>query len=344
MAKLRTLALALGLNAAGLGAMVAVAAPTVAHAQGADAKAAAEALFSQGKKQLEANQYAEACKSFEKSQSLDPSVGTLLNLGLCNDKQGKIASAWFAYKEAAQLARQRNDTERAKAAEDLAAPLEPKLSSLTVTSKGNEPGLEVKRDGERLSALDAPVPTDPGEHKIEASAPGFKPFTATIKIGAEADKQSLEIPALEALPPGEKLPDTSASTEGAGNGMPLKIAGFVVGGVGVIGLGLGIGMGVVASGTASSAEEDAALCPNKVCTPAGREEIDSAETQATISTVGFVVGGVALAAGVTLVVVGFMQDGDAPAKSDAAIRPTVFSVGGGPYDAPAALFGVEGAF
>jgi hypothetical protein len=321
-----------------------------------DAKVAAESLFESGLAQLEAGKFAEACKSFAESQRLDPSVGTALNLGRCNEKQGKLASAWGAYKEAAQLARARKDADRERVAEDLASALKPKLSMLTITAKDPVSGLVIRRNGLEVGALGVPIAVDPGEHTVEGQAPGYKTATVKVTVGPDADKKSVEVPVLEKSPdgpgggPGEVEPGPVPGPSGPGEqadggdgGMGLKVAGFVVGGVGVVGLVMGTAFGVVASNTASNAEEDPALCPDRVCSPAGREEIDSAETQATISTVGFAVGGAALAGGVILVIVGFTSDGgSASGEAKAAtVRPmlsTCDALGAG------AVVGVEGGF
>jgi outer membrane protein assembly factor BamD (BamD/ComL family) len=53
-------------------------APTSLWAQSASYKAAAEALFDQGVKLLKKGQYDEACKKLERSQSVEPGIGTLL--------------------------------------------------------------------------------------------------------------------------------------------------------------------------------------------------------------------------------------------------------------------------
>lgn len=290
-------------------------------------KVAAEALFSAGQTLLQQGQYADACKSFTQSQRLDASVGTLLNLGLCNEKQGKLASAWAAYKEAAQLAHVKQDQERESAARDLAAKLEPRLSHLTILAKNAVPGLIVRRDGLEVGGLGVPLAVDPGPHAIEALAPGRTTWSGSITIGPEGDQKSIDVPPLERAPEDATLvapiaprpPAPAAPTSSKGNGAPLLIAGFSVGGAGVVGLAVGTAFGVVASNTASSAEDDPALCPSKVCSSSGRARIDEAETQATGATVGFAIGGVALATGVLLVAIGFSAEKGGDGRPRAAL-------------------------
>lgn len=293
-------------------------------------KAAAESLFQAGKDLMTQGKTADACPKFEASQRLDPSSGTLLNLARCHELLGRTASAWAEYKEAATLARSTNRMDQAQAASDFAKALEPKLSKLQIEAPPLA-GLEVKRDGTAISAatLGVAIAVDPGEHLIEASAPGHKPFATKVMIGKDGDAQTLKIPALEkateavagapepaappsaAPPPSEPTPGQPTSSHGT-----LRIASYVTAGVGVVGLGLGTVFGIMAGGDASDAKNDPTLCPKNQCTPAGREKIDSANSKALGSTIGFIGGGALLATGVVLFVV------SSPSKSDSAPRPT----------------------
>src|SRR5262245_52850537 len=77
--------------------MIAFAQPAFGQARDA---ATAEALFRQGRQAMEAKSYAQACPKFAESQKLDPAAGTLMNLATCEEKLGKLASAWQHWKEA----------------------------------------------------------------------------------------------------------------------------------------------------------------------------------------------------------------------------------------------------
>ena len=65
-----------------------------AFAQSGSNKAAAEALFSEGRSLASAGKCDEAIPKFQASQKLDPGIGTLLNLADCYEKVGRTASAW----------------------------------------------------------------------------------------------------------------------------------------------------------------------------------------------------------------------------------------------------------
>ena len=171
----------------------------VGIASTAHADPAAEKAFQDGRAFLAQNKLAEACEAFRLSQSLEPRVGTLLNLGDCEERRGKIATAWEAFSEAKALARSTSDA-RGADAETRATALTAKLPYITVKIATKPTGLVVKRDDKDISAaLDHEVPIDPGTYQLEASAPGFVTWhqQTQVAIGQHA---VVEIPALVADP------------------------------------------------------------------------------------------------------------------------------------------------
>src|SRR6188508_1232334 len=75
-----------------------------AQVSGESRRAAAEALFIEGRRLVAEGKTAEGCAKFAESQALDPGVGTLLNLARCYERIGRTASAWTTYREAASRA------------------------------------------------------------------------------------------------------------------------------------------------------------------------------------------------------------------------------------------------
>ena len=71
------------------------------------ASPAAEKLFRDGKQFMQEGKLAEACEAFRKSQELESRSGTLLNLGDCEEKRGRIATAWELFVQSRALAMQR---------------------------------------------------------------------------------------------------------------------------------------------------------------------------------------------------------------------------------------------
>jgi hypothetical protein len=191
--------------------------PQRAHAQTETRAAVAEALYRQARDLLAAGNYVMACPKFAESQRLDPATGTLLNLAACHEKQGRLASAWLEYSDAAVAARRDQREDRVEYAQGRAASLESKLSRLTLllAADADQPELSIELDGASVgrAVVGAPTPVDPGSHTVRASAPGKKPWSQSVQIGAESDQQSLTIPKLEVAPP---EPATEAAPPPAG--------------------------------------------------------------------------------------------------------------------------------
>jgi hypothetical protein len=178
---------------------------TVIAVSTAAASPAAEKLFQDGRALMTEGKLPEACDAFRRSNDLEPRVGTLLNLGNCEEKRGRIATAWATFIEARALAKRLKDARRAEAdiaeADKRAAALAPKLPYLTirVADAGRAPGIVVRRNGTDVPAaeLGHDVPVDPGSYTLEASAPGYQRWSTTIEL-REGSRLSVDVPTLTA--------------------------------------------------------------------------------------------------------------------------------------------------
>jgi hypothetical protein len=278
--------------------------------------AAAEALFREGRALMDQGKYAVACKKLAESQRLDASSGTLLNLAACHEKEGKTATAWAEFLVAARLAKTQGRADRAEEARKQAAALEPKLSYLTIRVAKKVPGLEIRRGDVVLEAstLGSKLPTDPGDHTITISAPGHEPMTMQVTVGAEADAQTLSVPALQevaaaapapaavtpAPPPESPRPpqqDTPARVDSGSN-----TAAYVIGGAGVAALTVGSVFGVMALSTYGKADD---ACPtHQGCSSGATDDRGTAGTQANIANVGIGLGIVGIGVGAVLLMTG----------------------------------------
>src|SRR5688572_25506958 len=75
-------------------------------------RALAQSLFDEARIAMKEGNYAEACPKLAKSQKLDPSGGTLLNLAVCHQNEGKTASAWVEFNDALSQAIKDNRADR----------------------------------------------------------------------------------------------------------------------------------------------------------------------------------------------------------------------------------------
>jgi hypothetical protein len=321
-------------------------APGAARADASSSeKAAAEALFDRGVALLRAHDYAQACPKLEASQKIEPAIGTLLYLGECYERLGRTASAWAMFREANSMARATGETDRAKLAGQRADKLEPELAYLeiSVSSEGRSPELVVRRSGDPIKAevYGVSIPVDPGEIKVEASAPGYTPYSATITV-APRDRRTLNIPALTPLPGGAgaaKPPPTAQTAKGeqtavaeAWRPVPettpspgkARFLSYVFGGLGVAGIGVGSYFGIRALSKNNEAE-DKYGCKDDTCQqPEGLELTKQAQDAATYSNIAFAAGGGALALGVLVFVL------TAPDRESAlVIAPSVARGGAG---------------
>src|SRR5437762_8395146 len=74
---------------------------------------AAEALFEEGRQLLEGGHVDEACLKLKESYAQEAASGTLLNLALCHQIQGKMATAWAEFGATARLSRVQGREDRA---------------------------------------------------------------------------------------------------------------------------------------------------------------------------------------------------------------------------------------
>ncbi len=263
-------------------------------------RAAAQDLFDNARELMNDDRYEEACDKFEESQRLDPAPGTQLNLADCFERIGKTASAWINFLEVAAKAKKEY---RIKVAKERAEALEPELVRLTILVPHKVSGLEIKRDDNlvREPLWETALPIDPGKHTITATAPGKKPWTQKFDIDEDKKQHEITVAKLEDAPIEPKpKPDKPEPVTPPSDGSINRILALVGGGVGVIGIGLGTAFGVIAMGKNDESLEHCLASDSNLCEPEGVTLRDEALTAANVSTAGFVIGGVGLAAGLVL--------------------------------------------
>lgn len=181
-------------------ALVAAWAPASARADEKDT--VAEALFRAAQQLLTEGKVHEACEKFAASQRVQHAVGTTLNLAACHEKEGRTATAWSEYADANAEALRGGDSARAAFAQRHHDQLEPLLARVTFQVEGAVDGESLALDGLSLprEAWSTPLPVDPGEHALHATAPGRRPYDGKVVVaatrGAPASVQSVSVPAL----------------------------------------------------------------------------------------------------------------------------------------------------
>lgn len=199
--------------------------------------------------------------------------------------------------------------------------------------------VRVKMDGAVLTTrLDgAAVAVDPGQHTFTFEADGFAPFVESLLI-REGEKARTERVVLQAMTPGrEPVPVASPPTRGPvhetppppsepaslapapppkpapseapaepeparpkSHTSPARVTSYVAFGVGVAGVAAGSISGGMAMANKSALGSH---CDGNACPSSERSDINGLRSNGTISTIGFGVGIVGLAAGTVLFLV-----------------------------------------
>ncbi len=162
---------------------------------------------------------------------------------------------------------------------------------------------------------------DPGQHSFAFFQPdGTKVETSVLVVeGQKAQRVAVTFGKPHPEPAVVQVPDVAPAPTGPRAPFPYKPVGYGVGGAGVLGIVIGSIFGVEALSTKSKNCDSAGACsPGSAST---------ALSQGTISTVGFVAGGILAAGGVTLVVLGSRSHDAHAARLEAV--PLVGSAGDG---------------
>ena len=285
--------------------LVAFVAPAAAQAPPSEADVA----FKNGRDLLKAGKFADACREFEHSESLDPQLGTRFNIAQCDEKIGKIASALAIYRD---LAANDANAKRKQTSAELVAQLAPRVPKLVVQVSATPPHLDVMLSAANGSTrpihANEPVELDFGDYTVVVHGGGFTDFTGKVAVHEEARTTTLAVALAPAAAPSEPAPIQAVAPhepprdEGAEPAAPhsqrklYAIGAFGVGGAALVG-------GVVAGALASSKWSDAKKACDGGTTCATPDQLSAADslrsqatTRANIST-GLVIGAAVFAAG-----------------------------------------------
>lgn len=284
---------------------------------------AAQSLFEEGKRLMTEKNFDAACQRFAASNRLSVGLGTTLWLADCHERAGRIASAWYWFRTAADMAAARTDKRRDVALAKVRA-LAPRLSRLRIeVSSADRDSISVVRDGIMLKReeLDVEVPVDPGTLHVEARAPGKETWTSSIEVRREGVTERLTIPPLSnaagvsesrgAPPP---VPSHDAPHDAAPAGTWLKPAGIaaaLVGGAAMVG---SLAFGAVAHAKKNDADSGHCSADDR-CDPTGLALRADGLSAAKAATILFVAGAAVTTAGVVAIVL-------APSRAPNASKTT----------------------
>jgi hypothetical protein len=281
------------LSAHAVGGVTCAFAQPVTRAQEKPAKVAeAELLFKRAAAHMDAREYEAACPLLERSNALDPSSGTLLNLAECYEQRGLTASAHGTFEAAREISIRTGRTDRAEVAELRKRRLEPMLRRLVIVPPNAAPkGMVVLLDGTPLDRTrwNVPLPVDPGVHLIRASADAVPDYVTRVPAPEAGATASVPIP----LPPREKeQPNPGPGLDGQ------EIGAIACGVLGAAGITTGAVFGLRSQ---SKHEQSDKYCTGSSCwDDRGVKSMEDARSAGTASTISFIVGGVGLGAAAIL--------------------------------------------
>ncbi len=279
-----------------------------AHASSGDA-AAAETLFKQGLEAMAAADFDTACAKLSESDRLDPGVGTKFNLADCEEKRGRFAEAWRLFKEVVAALPETDG--RRPMAQARAEQVKARVPHLTIEVQDDAgEGARIARDGEELESqnVGVAVPLSVGAHSVRVEAPGHAPRVYELEL-AEGETKTLVVTTGDAIErpttgglasasEDSHASDSLSSAEVSTSDSSRTTLGYVIGGVGLLGLAAGGVAGIMTLDRKSTADEN---CLPIGCDDTGRAARDSGKTLGTLTTVGLAVGAVGLGVGLYLV-------------------------------------------
>ncbi len=281
-----------------LALLVSVASAKQAQAAPIDAVTAREQL-KQGYALKKEGRCADAVPHLVESERLDPQAKTLLNLAECEDSLGHLVDADAHLLEARDRARTEGHPELETIANQRLDIIDKRVPRLTVVlAPDASPATQVFRDTTLLRdvSLGVALPVDPGPHVVQATAAGIgnRRFEVTLK---ESESQTLTVSAVVGGAPAAAPASAPHGDAGSSVSHLPAIVAFGVGGVGAI---VGTIFAVRAYSRWSDAKSECFSATTCGSGTLAASSTSNARTSATVSDVGFIAGGVGVAAGVVL--------------------------------------------
>ncbi len=293
-------------------------------------KEAVRTLSNQAAEEFKQNQFEAARAKFTSAYRIASVPRLAVWAARANERLGHLVAAYEMYRQALRL--RPNDLWQGDLQPQAQRDAQQELDALLVRI----PKITIAIEGEMTESTavtidDVTVPNaliglerliDPGQHKIQAKR-GAEIATESLQI-AERDNKHVVLrfnagssPAVGAMAPTPPMNDGSAPNQPqqapassyAAQPVPVAIsdrnhdmrfAGWTGVGIGAVGLTLGTITGIYVAAKHGYLD-DPSRCPTKsTCDPAYQSDVSTYNTMRTVSTVGFVVGGIGAAAGVTL--------------------------------------------
>lgn len=301
----------------------------LAHAQGAEGAGGAQGaaaqqapedhtkadrLFEEATQLKAAGDTVRACAKYNEALSYNKSaIGTLLNVALCHEEAGRVATALELFTQARDLARENNRPEHLAAAEEHIAKNEAQVPHLAIAFAELLPSTKLVIDDKVYPITSASdIRVDPGTRHVVVTAPDRLPYDTSVEVKAQEHK-AIAIPMLG-------MPTTVVKRGRVTIG---KIVTFS--GVGIV--GTGIVLGLVARSRYNSqigplgSGKNCTDGPKPMCNAEGFQKTGNALTLGNVGTGVAIAGGVAIGIGAYLWF--FAPKEKVPTEREVSIVPTI---------------------
>ena len=311
------------LVAAPLIGVLALAPPLAAQPAPTESKAQiARDLFERGKAKWGLGQYEEAAALLAASNQQLPRAGTCMLLADAYERLGRLRTARDTFQLAAQLARDSGDSQLEYRASTREAALAPRLPRIEVRVRQPLPeGLLVTLNGMELppAELNTPTVLDAGTYRLEARAPGYRPFHRDIQLTNDGP-QPIGVRVISVQLSRGDDDDAASPLDGTPGGRK-ELAWWVGGAGGVLALGGLISLLVALDKNGDSKGEcgidgGAPIDDENICSARGADLRSDARTFAHLATAGTLLGLAGIGAGITL----YVTAGDEAAPGTAGVR------------------------
>lgn len=296
--------------------------PSVCAAEDAADKTTARNLAREGQTALMQEDFETAADRFGQARKLVDAPTLHVGYARARAGQGRLVEAYEAYRVvlSAPVAPDSPPAflQAVAAARKESTEIEKRLAWLTIEIDGLVKGdpVEVKVNGRVVNSatLGAPRPVDPGPVWVTVSAAGYEGGD-TQELDAEEGQQDLTAEfTLEKLPEPDPEPVVAPAAP-ANPAQPTgfdalrhdwqEVAAWSSLGLGVLGVGVGVTAGIVAINEKASLDEQCIGKPppmqdESVCDDISSAALSNYDTAGTVATVGFIAGGVFLAAGAVM--------------------------------------------
>ena len=282
---------------------------------------AARALFKEGKELRQDGDLQRSLEKFRSAHDHYETPITTLELGRAYILVGKLLEGRQVLSSVATLPPRPSESEKAAdardEAQDLIARVQPRLAWVSVATQiaAAAPAPRVFLDGALFSEKpQTPRAVNPGKHTLTGES-----GDAHARIELDLREGERRTVTMTLTPPGAPPPLPDRVTPEPTGSSPLLYVGFGLAGVG---LAVGTVTGIISLSKASAAKPS---CVDHRCPPEVHDDVDTAKTMGTVSTVAFAAGGVGLAGAIVALV--WLRPAAAPKTSALASLTPLLGLG-----------------